>query len=227
MEGVKPELNTDDLRDDIRINDLTAPSPLSWKRKDINTQVVDPGWQNKFNIRMIVQVRLSVMYAIVYGLSFTGLNAYYEWPLEPGTTTTTTGPEVNLESILTDEEYFACEDTTFYLNETGPILYQSNVVYDSTTHNLLTLMGTYWGISIAFFVAFIIVRLYFGQYNQLLLLVKFKKDKDGKVKPVKLSFAYTVMYNAKSFSNVVFKDLCKFFISILRQPCHLVSTFVI
>mmetsp|Transcript_2024 Transcript_2024/g.3642 ORF Transcript_2024/g.3642 Transcript_2024/m.3642 type:complete len:175 (+) Transcript_2024:414-938(+) len=164
---------------------------------------------------MVVQVALSIFYAIVYGLSFIGLNPYYEWPLDSSSTTstTTTGAlQVGIISALTDEKYFTCQDKTFFLNETGPLMNydEESIVYDDGTYDVLKNLGIYWGISIAFFVAFVISRLYSGRYNQLLLVVKFKLGENGAVvKPIKLYFAYTLMCNAKSFSNVVFMDLCK------------------
>lgn len=198
---VGPEVEPGDV--DVDVKEFCIPRPMSWDRRKLNAEVAERGWKNKFNITMAVQVGLSTMYAIVYGLSFAGLNAYYEWPLEM-----TTDEEVALEAVLTDEDYFMCDGTTFYLNGTGPIG-SENVVYDNSTYEVLRNMGIYWGLSIGFFVLFIIAKLYLGQYNQLLLLVKFEKDDDDEVKPVKLSFAYTIMCNAKSFSNVVFTDLCK------------------
>lgn len=213
-----PEVSPGDLVEDD--DDIRAPRPLSWDRRNLHVQVADPGWKNKFNLKMVVQVGLSVMYAIIYGISFTRLNPYYKWPL----TMDSTG-EVVLESVLTDEEAFVCEGTKYFLNETGPILDSATkVVYSNSTHELLLIMGQYWGISIAFFVIFIIARLCSGRYNQLLLLVQFGKDEDGEVKPAKLSFAFTIMCNAKSFSSTVFKDLCKFCHLHSRQPCRKDST---
>jgi hypothetical protein len=199
--------------DDVSNDELRAPRPLSWDRRNLHTQVADPGWQNKFNWKMVSQVGLSVMYAIIYGVSFSGLNPYYEWTLESGET-----GEVTLESVLTDEDSFVCDNTTFYLNGTGPLVPSTTVVIDNGFYDVLQSMGEYWGISIAFFVLFVIARLYSGKYNQLLLLVKFRKGEDGEVKPAKLSLAYTIMCNAKSFSSVVFKDLCKFCHLPSRQP---------
>lgn len=87
----------------------------------------------------------------------------------------------------------------------------TKIHFESSTYNLLVNMESYWGISIAYFVVFIVLRLVSGKYNQMILLVQFNGDEDEhrkKVKPAKLSVAYTIMCNAKSFSNIVFKDLC-------------------
>jgi hypothetical protein len=201
--------------DEDKLADLLVPVPLSWRLKDVNVQVAEKGWQNKFNKKMAVQLLLTIMYAVIYGVSFIGINAYYQWPLEMSTT------EVYFKSVMTNEENFECEGTTFYLNETGPLVYNNQYLYDSVSSTeILQNLGYYWGISIAFFVIFVITRLYSGQYNQLLLLVKFKEDEAGTLKPVKLSFAFTIMCNAKSFSSVVFKDLCKFGCLCSRQPSH-------
>jgi hypothetical protein len=212
-DSFKPDFDQGERPDDVSLDDAQV-KPLSWKYSDIDNQVGDKGWQNKFTIRMIVQVALSIFYAIVYGLSFIGLHPYYEWPLDSSSTTsrTTTGSvQVGVISALTDEEYFTCQDKTFFLNETGPLMNydEESILYDDGIYDVLKNMGIYWGISIAFFVAFVISRLYSGRYNQLLLVVKFKlSENDAVVKPIKLSFAYTLMCNAKSFSNVVFMDLC-------------------
>jgi len=214
---MEPDLNPNDLADDVSLDDWCIRKPLSMRLSHLDDQVGDKGWKDKFNRQMVVQVGLSIFYAIIYGLSFVGLNAYYAWPLdeEPTSTSTTTSTSnlnVDIYSVLTDEEYFQCENKTFFANETGPLLsYKSShtIVYENGYYEILKNMGAYWGISIAFFVAIIVFKIYEGKYNQLILVVKFKEDKDGKLKPAKLSFAYTIMCNAKSFSNVVFMDLCK------------------
>lgn len=143
------------------------------------------------------------------------MKPYYEWPLDLSSSTSTAQSlEVAFSSVLTDEEYFTCQDKEFFLNETGPLLRLDDsydVVYVDGNYNLLKNMGAWWGITIAFFVTFIVFRIWSGQYNILLLVVKFKVDNVSKVKPTKLSFAYTIMCNAKSFSNVVFQNLCKSF----------------
>jgi hypothetical protein len=213
-DSFKPDYDQGERPDGVSLDDAQV-KPLSWKYSDIDNQVGDKGWQNKLTFKMVVQVALSIFYAIVYGLSFIGLNPYYEWPLDSSSTTstTTTGAlQVGIISALTDEKYFTCQDKTFFLNETGPLMNydEESIVYDDGTYDVLKNLGIYWGISIAFFVAFVISRLYSGRYNQLLLVVKFKLSENGAVvKPIKLSFAYTLMCNAKSFSNVVFMDLCK------------------
>lgn len=174
-DNLEPNLNPNDLADDVSVDDVRAPKPLSRRISDVDDQVGEKGWKEKLNIRMVVQVGLSIFYAIIYGLSFVGLNAYYAWPLEeePTSTSTTTTWKVGINSILTDEESFECQDKTFYANETGPLVtYESSsIVYDNGAYDLLKSMGVYWGISIAFFVAFVIFRIYSGQYNQLILLV--------------------------------------------------------
>jgi hypothetical protein len=107
------------------------------------------------------------------------------------------------------------------LNETGPILDVNNldIVYDNADNDLVQALGYYWGLLIAFFASFIVIRLRSGQFNQLLLLVKFKKDKkDGKIKPQKMSFAWTIMCNAKTFSSIAFKNLCKSVFRLLNTP---------
>lgn len=215
-DDLQPNLNNNDLVDDVSEDDVRPPpSPLSRNISDINAQVGIKGWKAKFNIKMIVQVVLSIFYAIVYGISFAGLNPYYAWPLDQDSTSTTTRTTwtVGINSILTNEEYFQCEDKTLYANETGPLVsYEStyNIVYDNGASEILKSMGAYWGISIAFFIVFVIIKLYSGKYNQLIYVVSFKEDDNG-VKPAKLSFAYTIMCNAKTFSNVVFMDLCESF----------------
>jgi hypothetical protein len=439
---IAPELSPEDLQPDICSN----PYPLSWDRSKLNDQVGEPGWRNKFNWYMVMQVCLSVFYAIIYGISFTGLHPYYEWPpqlknISDDSILCPSVKQITLESILTNAESFKCKNTTFFLNETGPlfnctleehfnalscdpdalyfdnncvvsttdsktiiatpvkphenitevcrtaydeissfrecieicspgacclpssannscrddnmetcqlyspceilrnysnlsgtislpdtsygsltkicsktdiynisnddcwkvcssavccfsslvdscladnletckwyapceILIQGNrktqissntssaetypspgittngmvsdvslenaideafenlgetlsnvmknlsyhsftkIDFESSTYNLLVNMGSYWGISIAYFVVFIVLRLFSGKYNQMILLVQFDEDEQSEnVKPAKLSVAYTIMCNAKSFSNIVFKDLCKF-----------------
>jgi hypothetical protein len=216
-ESLSPDFDQGESPDDVSLDDWQQPEPLSWKLSDQYKKVGDTGWRNKFNIRMAVQVGLSIFYAIVYGLSFRGLKPYYEWPLDDLSSSTSLSQSlpVDFSSVLTDEEYFVCQDKEYFLNQTGPLLRLDDsydIVYSNGTHLLLQNMGLCWGITIAFFVAFIVFRVWSGQYNVLLLVVKFKEDinESGRrvIKPVKLSFAYTIMCNAKSISNVVFQSLC-------------------
>lgn len=211
------EIDTNELADDVSLDDLHAPQPLSWSLSHVNDPVVHRGWEDKFNVRMAAQVGLSVFYAVAYGLTFVGLHAYYEWPpLDDDNNRWRT--TIDIRSVLTDEEYFQCEDKSFYLNETGPVLNldESRVSYENGFYNLLRYIGFVFGFTIFIFVAFAICRLYAGTYNQLLLLVKFKNEEqdDGTLilKPVKMSFAYTIMCNVKSFKNAALVDLCKSFL---------------
>lgn len=193
--GDKPEL------------DLPVPVPLSWDLEHIHDRVAPVGWK-PVTWKMIKEVLLCTFCAVVYGFSFTALEPFYQWPpvgdgFENGTEAedfNSTRLSIPLEYVLTDEESFECNGTWFYKNGTGPLFDLEDdqyVLTDGLFGSLMRTMGTYWGIAIFLFVAFTVVQLYFGRYNELLGIVKFKEaeGEDGHVRlqPIAFSFVFTIM----------------------------------
>jgi hypothetical protein len=199
------------------------PVPLSWKFKDINEQVVPQGWK-PFSKKMYFQLLASAIYATVYGMTYSKVNAYYEWPQKDYYADMelyfTPDPIVAIERILSGDEMIFCDGKQYYKNGTGPIFSSQNeTTYDIQTgiSDFVDIMGPLWGLVIFLFIAFTTAKLYYGKYNQLLGIVKFKEvTRQGVVEiiPVKFSFAFTIMCNAKTFTNLFFTDdVCK----LMRQ----------
>jgi len=213
-----------------------APVPLSWKAKNVNAQVAKVGWK-PLNKKMIFRLAMCAFYAASYGYTYgTRTDWFYAWPLEDGNGTvvsmdhnptmnidnTNVVVEVVLEGFLTNgKEVYTCDNRTYFLNETGPI---PNLVNDAgcdmsieedMAAGILYVIVPLIGVMIFFFILFIMIKLYFGKYNQLLGLIKFKEFKNRGThevswKPDKFSFAFSIMCNAKSFTNVALtEDECK------------------
>ena len=128
-------------------------------------------------------------------------NKYYVMRSEDGVSPA----DSQLEVVLTDVESFECQNSTWYLNGTGP-LYNATVDFQMATDDLH--LGPYFGFCVFIVVIFTLSRLFSGRYNQLLLLMKFKKNNSGDIEPVKFSVAFTIICNMSKFVSVQYVDLC-------------------
>ena len=211
------------LHEDLDRPDL--PGTIVWDLDNISDVFAARGLQGKIRPYMILQLCLSVYYAVVYSADFSNLNAYYTWT--PGI------PPINASNIdifnrsmyrstiyyivSTDYE-IECNGTFFYRNETGP-LYDTSYYNatdgivrfnDISMYESVGIFWVLWGLLLIAVVSFVTTRLYVGKYNQLLYLVSFKQDKkENKLVPVKLHIGFTILCNAKSFSNLFFEVMCK------------------
>lgn len=141
----------------------------------------------------------AIYYAIVVSLKLTTQsNYYYTYPSDRMHGT--------LEVVLSDEESFYCNGTTYHLNNTGPLKGQTG---EYTTNMDDLNLGPYIGFAIVGIVIFIVTRLFKGRYNQLLMMVKFREEEiSGEIVPVKLSIAFTVLCNMSKLVSVQYGDLC-------------------
>jgi hypothetical protein len=91
----------------------------------------------------------------------------------PGITKNGTVSDVSLENAL-DEAFENIGETISMVLKNFSYHSFTKVHFESSTYNLLVNMGSYWGVSIAYFVVFIVLRLVSGKYNQMILLVQLR-----------------------------------------------------
>jgi hypothetical protein len=199
-----------------------AVGNLSWGLDDINKQVGHVGLQGKFTkaslSAMGMQLATVVYYALMWSLMLQRFNSYYMW--DAATDDAASGsqgsslsyyPSGNiheLESVMTDVESFECNGTVFFLNGTGPYGNMTTHMTNSSLDDIS--IAQFAVILVPCILIFIFSRLYFGYYNQLLLLVKFRKDESGQIVPVKFSVAFAILCNVSKLGNIAFTDVCKY-----------------
>ena len=170
--------------------------------KQIDAEIAPNGWENKLNFVMTLQILLSVYYAVSYALEFTRFNNYYIWPQEEDGKNT-------YYIFRTDTNHFSCEGYDLYRADQGPggdINSQTSVA-SSTWEWVLILIC--WLLVIASFMLFCFIRLYRGQYNQLLGFITFESKHHSPPLVAKFSVAYTVFCNlSKGAGNILMSEKC-------------------
>jgi hypothetical protein len=178
---------------------------LSWDLNDLGKEMAPSGCDRaKVSLYMVFQVLLSIYYAAVYGIIYSGFHDYYPYPVVENNNTSIN----TFLTLLTDEENFTCDEDniTYYLNGTGPL--RDETKGWTTNSGFYRIIGIYFAIAIVFFLGFIAHGLYTGKFNRLVLLVKFRYQ-SRRLKPKKLAAAYTIMCNARTFTGVLMGEYCK------------------
>jgi hypothetical protein len=221
--GDVKKLDDENLPDRIRpkLKNEDHPEKLDrfWDLSGLDKRYADNGFSNKLSSWMFVQLALAIFYVVAFSITMAQSESYYIWPpLDEEDLLTGDAPIVRTEELL-----FECNGHIYYQECYGP-KYSSGNYYDpnrkdycddpeSTYAGLVTTYSIFFGLMILTFVAFCYHRIYYGFYNELSGLVKFKKNDTGGggfvYKPVKFAVAYSLFCNYAKGGIAVFQsDLC-------------------
>jgi hypothetical protein len=150
---------------------------------------------------MFIQLFLAIFYAVGFSVTLAQSNNYYIYPpIDPEDDMTGDAPIIRSQELS-----FQCNGHTYYKECQGPG-YENGYNYDPTCdepassyESTVIAYSIFFSLMIISFVGFCYHRLYYGFYNELSGLVKFKKkvSEDGQViyKPVKFAVAYSLFCN--------------------------------